>query len=47
MGANASLRHFNGIGFDASVDIVILSNTNATNLDDFSCQIGKTFLDKP
>jgi CubicO group peptidase (beta-lactamase class C family) len=45
LGANASLRHFNGINCDASVNIIILSNTDATNLDDFSYQIGKTLLD--
>lgn len=47
MGANASLRHFNGIGFDTALNIIILSNTNATDLDGFSWQIGKTLLDKP
>ena len=47
MGANASLRHFNGIEFVSSVNIVILSNTNAADLDDFSYRIGKTLLDKP
>jgi D-alanyl-D-alanine carboxypeptidase len=46
MGANGSLRHFNGIGFDDTLDIVILSNTNATELDGFSYMIGKTLLDK-
>jgi D-alanyl-D-alanine carboxypeptidase len=47
MGANGSLRHFNGIGFDENLDVVILSNTNATDLDGFSWMIGKTLLDKP
>ncbi len=44
MGANGSLRHFSGIGFDESVDVIILSNTNATDLDGFSWDIGKTVL---
>lgn len=44
MGANGSLRHFNGIGFDDVVNVVILSNTNATSLDDFSYMIGRTLL---
>jgi CubicO group peptidase (beta-lactamase class C family) len=44
MGANGSLRHFNGIGFNDVVNVVILSNTNATNLDDFSYMIGRTLL---
>lgn len=46
MGANGSLRHFSGIGFDESLDIVILSNTNATDLDGFSWMVGKTLLDR-
>ena len=46
MGANGSLRHFSGIGFDETVDVIILSNTNATDLDGFSWDIGKTILDR-
>ena len=46
MGANASLRHFDGVGFNESVDVVILSNTNATDLDGFSWMIGKMLLEK-
>lgn len=45
MGANGSLRHYSGIGFGESVDVIILSNTNATDLDGFSWDIGKSILD--
>jgi CubicO group peptidase (beta-lactamase class C family) len=47
MGANASLRYFSGIDSGTTVNIVILSNTNATNLDDFSWDVGKALLDRP
>jgi len=46
MGANGSLRHFSGIGFEESLDIVMLSNTNATNLDEFSWMIADKILSK-
>jgi CubicO group peptidase (beta-lactamase class C family) len=45
MGANGSLHHFNGVGFSKTVDIVILSNTDQTNMDNFSWDIGKQMLD--
>jgi D-alanyl-D-alanine carboxypeptidase len=44
MGANGSLRHFGRIGFDDTLNIVILSNTNATDLDGFSGVISKMLL---
>lgn len=45
MGANSSLRHFSGVGFDDTLDVIILSNTNYPDLDGFSYMIGKTLLD--
>jgi CubicO group peptidase (beta-lactamase class C family) len=45
MGANGSLYHFNGVGFRKDVNIVILSNTDLTDMDAFSWDIGKVLLD--
>jgi len=45
MGANGSLYHFNGVGFSKNSDIVILSNTDLTDMDAFSWDIGKALLD--
>ena len=45
MGANGSLYHLNGVGFSRTVDIVILSNTDQTDMDNFSWDIGKKLLD--
>jgi CubicO group peptidase (beta-lactamase class C family) len=44
MGANGSLYHFNGVGFDKEINIVILSNTDLTDMDGFSWDIGKALL---
>ena len=44
MGASASFYHFNGVGFSKSINIVILSNTNLTDMDKFSWAIGKELL---
>jgi CubicO group peptidase (beta-lactamase class C family) len=46
MGANGSLRHFSGIGFSETLNVILLSNTNTPDLDGFSYMIGKTILDK-
>jgi CubicO group peptidase (beta-lactamase class C family) len=45
MGANGSFYHFNGVGFSKSINIVILSNTDQTDMDAFSWDIGKVLLD--
>jgi CubicO group peptidase (beta-lactamase class C family) len=44
MGATGSFYHFNGVGFSRTINIVILSNTNLTDLDAFSWHIGQTLL---
>ena len=44
MGANGSLYHFNGVGFSKALNIVILSNTDLTDMDAFSWDIGKALL---
>lgn len=44
MGANGSFYHFNGVGFSKDIHIVILSNTNLTDMDAFSWDIGKALL---
>ena len=44
MGANGSLYHFNGVGFSKDLNIVILSNTDLTDMDAFSWDIGKALL---
>jgi D-alanyl-D-alanine carboxypeptidase len=44
MGANGSFYHFNGVGFGKTINIVILSNTNLTDMDAFSLDIGKELL---
>ncbi len=43
MGANAVLVHY----LDDDLTIVILSNTNVTDLDEFAFFIGKTVLGEP
>jgi CubicO group peptidase (beta-lactamase class C family) len=45
MGANGSFYHFNGVGFNKAINIVILSNTDLTDMDAFSWDIGKALLD--
>jgi CubicO group peptidase (beta-lactamase class C family) len=45
MGANGSFYHFNGVGFSQEINITILSNTDLTDMDGFSWDIGKTLLD--
>jgi CubicO group peptidase (beta-lactamase class C family) len=45
MGANGSFYHFNGVGFSKEINIVILSNTDLTDMDAFSWDIGKALLD--
>jgi len=44
MGANGSFYHFNGVGFDKEINIVVLSNTDLTDMDAFSWDIGKALL---
>lgn len=44
MGANGSFYHFNGVGFSKDLNIVILSNTDLTDMDAFSWDIGKALL---
>jgi CubicO group peptidase (beta-lactamase class C family) len=44
MGANGSFYHFNGVGFRKEINIVILSNTDLTDMDGLSWDIGKTLL---
>jgi CubicO group peptidase (beta-lactamase class C family) len=45
MGANASFYHFDGNG--RAIDITILSNTDQTNMDTFSRDIGRELLGNP
>jgi len=45
MGANGSFYHFNGVGFTKNINIVILSNTDLTDMDAFSWDIGMRLLD--
>lgn len=45
MGANGSFYHFDGVGFRKVINIAILSNTDLTDMDGFSWDIGKTLLD--
>lgn len=45
MGANGSFYHFNGVGFHKEINIAILSNTDLTDMDGFSWDIGKRLLD--
>ena len=45
MGVNGSFYHFNGVGFRREINIVILSNTDLTDMDGFSWDIGKELLD--
>lgn len=45
MGANGSFYHFNGVGFSKNINIVILSNTDLTDMDAFSWDIGKALID--
>ena len=45
MGANGSFYHFNGVGFAEEINITILSNTDSTDMDAFSWDIGKRLLD--
>lgn len=47
MGANGSFAHYTGIGFDDQLDIVILSNTDATDQDDFYREIARILLTGP
>ena len=37
-----SFYHFNGVGFDKEINIVVLSNTDLTGMGAFSWDIGKT-----
>ncbi len=43
-GANGSFCHFEGVGFTRSIDVVILSNTNSTDLGQLTQLIGNELL---
>src|ERR1700722_11369581 len=47
MGANGSFAHYQGIGFDDQLNIMMLSNTDATDQDAFYHDIAKFLLTTP